>query len=618
MKQTIAEIVQKMETEYIRGSAQISEHVDHSLKDTIDRIEAYLNSKHISGETDSQGRLKPFFNIVVALANIWMRATDIDRKHIRLSARNSKNWLDSFFANVLLQDWMRREFFGQFLNEWGRVLSRYGSAIVKFVENSSGLHISVVPWNRSIVDAISFDPNPKIEILELTEGELRKRIDTHGYDADQVEALLSAKTARDTLGKQKKDNKSDYIKLYETHGYFQRSQITDDPNDDKIYEYQMHVISFVAGKKRGDEDLTFTVYKGVEKEDPYMLTHLIKEDGRTLSIGPVEYAFDAQWMVNHSLKAEKDYLDIASKLVFQTADANFVGRNVLTAVENGDVLVTLANMPITQVATATNNPVAWSNYAVAWRDVGREMTGVSEAMLGQAPKAGTAWRQLETQLTESYSLFELMTENKGNYLEQMLRERILPYLFKKYKNVKEVSAFLEKHDLTRLDRMYIKAEATRRTNKAILDNLEKQLTDETEEIITPEMQLQMQSEEETGLQETLGQLGNQRFVEPSDVDWQKQFKDVEWDIDIDITGEEYNPQEIFSTINTALKLILTPGFDQNAKAQALVGRVLDLTGAISAIEWGALPASAAPAQGGGSSGAEFTPPTNARNINAKA
>ena len=191
--ETTGELTRTLETDYIRGETHISKYVTHSLYETISRIEAYLNSKHISRETDSQGRPKPFFNIVVAAANIWFRATDIDRKHIKLFSKFRKGWINSFFANIILQDWMKRENLGQFLNEWGRTMSRYNSAWVKFVKNSGGLHISVVPWNRMIVDSVDAEAAPEIELLELSESQLRRRIKTHGYDKDQVDRLIQAK-----------------------------------------------------------------------------------------------------------------------------------------------------------------------------------------------------------------------------------------------------------------------------------------------------------------------------------------------------------------------------------------------------------------------------------------
>ena len=284
MQNTIHEKVRKQETNYISGTTQQSKYVNYSMIDTLDRIDAYHNSKHITGEKDSLGRDKPFFNIGIANTNVWYRATDIDRSWIKIRATKSKDWVDSFLATVHIQEWMRREDFGSFLNEWGRVLAKYGSAVPKFVENSSGLHISVVPWNRLIVDAVDFDADSQIEIIELSEAQLRERVKTHGYDQDGIDSLIEARKARETVGRMKKDNKNDYIKLYEVHGKLPLSYITGEENDEDTYVQQMQVISYVGEKKgRGKTEFQdFTIFKGKEEKSPYMITHLIKEDGRTL------------------------------------------------------------------------------------------------------------------------------------------------------------------------------------------------------------------------------------------------------------------------------------------------------------------------------------------------
>jgi hypothetical protein len=104
---------------------------------------------------------------------------------------------------------MKRAGFGVYLNEWGRTLSRYGSAVTKIVENSKGLHISVVPFNRIIFDAVDFDNNPKIEVLELNLPQLWQRVETHGYDPEAVKELEDALVSRESLEKERKDNKNE-------------------------------------------------------------------------------------------------------------------------------------------------------------------------------------------------------------------------------------------------------------------------------------------------------------------------------------------------------------------------------------------------------------------------
>jgi len=62
--ETIAQLVRRLEAEDRRGNTKISKYVTFNFRETLNTIDAYLNSKHISGDTDSQGREKPFFNIV--------------------------------------------------------------------------------------------------------------------------------------------------------------------------------------------------------------------------------------------------------------------------------------------------------------------------------------------------------------------------------------------------------------------------------------------------------------------------------------------------------------------------------------------------------------------------
>lgn len=589
---TIGEIVRKSEHEYVNGTTKISKYVDFSQYDTIQQIGAYLNSVHISGETDELGRDKPFYNISVAAANVWQRATDIDRSNIKIRATNASGWLDSFVATVLLREWMRRARFGVYLNDWGRTLARYGSAVTKVVRSEGQLHINKVSWDNLICDPVDFNANPKIEVIELTQAELRRRVTTNGYDSAKVDALIDSLTTRRTLDRQTKDTKSDYIRLYEVHGNLSKWLLTHEDSDIPRYVQQMHVISFVEKKtgSRKKEYEDFTLVQAEEPRDPYRITHLIEEDGRSLSIGAVEHLFQAQWMVNHSKKMVKDTLDIASLLLFQTAEGSMVGKNVLTDMVTGGILVKGKDDPngLTQINTAKPDIVGFENYASSWKMLGNEITGVSEAMLGAAPKSGTAWRTTEALLNESHSLFELMQENKGLALEDLLREEILPFIRETMlDNPDEISAILEQHEIHQIDSAWIKSKSLREAGRRqIVDKLLK------DEMPTQEAYDQDVNNTRNQLQDTLKNLGNKRFFKPSEVSektWKEQFKDLEWEVEVDITGEQRNIQEAMTTLDTALKVIVTPGFAENEQAKAVVGKILELSGSMSPVEYGAIP-----------------------------
>jgi len=558
-----------MEQDDISGNTTISKYVNFSLRETIEKIDAYLNSKHISGDTDSQGREKPFFNIVTGIVNIWYRATDIDRKNIRIRATKSTEVVKSFLATVHLQEWMRKTNFGAFLNEWGRSLVRYGSSVVKFVEKDGELYSEVIPWNRIIVDPVDFENNIKIEILELTPAQLRKR---EGYDQEQVKNLIETVTTRKTIDGQNKDNKSDYIKLYEVHGELPLSYITGKDEDDDTFVQQMHVISFVeSGENKGEYD-NFTLVSGREKKDPYMITHLVKEDGRSLAIGAVEHLFEAQWMMNHSVKAIKDQLDLASKLIFQTSDGSFVGQNALNAIETGDIMIHKINEPLTQVNNGSHDVSSLQSFGDMRMSLRQDITSTPDSLMGNNAPSGTAWRQVEALQQEAHSLFELFTENKGLDIERMLRERIIPHLETKMDTTEEVSATLGSYGIEEIESMYIKSEAIKRSNKKNADELFAQAENGT---LTQPMQLTNPDEQGMNVKQELQQMGGQRFFKPSDVPsytWKELFDGFEWDVEVDITGEESFSKDDLATLSTVFQTIADPA--KQAVLQTKPGKFL--------------------------------------------
>lgn len=576
---TIQELVRKMEQDYISGSPTTkSKYVTFDQYENINTIDAYFNSKHITGSTDSQGRDKPFFNIVIAAVNIWTRATDIDRKNIKIKANKSSNYLAAFFATLKLQDWMKRNNFGKFLNEWGRTLAKYGSAVVKFIEKDGELYKSVISWHSLICDSVDFDNNPKIEKLYFTPAQLRMN---GSYDQEVVEKLIDAVEKRQTLDKRDVDSKTDFITLYEIHGNLPLSLLTGKETDEKKYRQQMQVVSFVEGKEKGKYD-DFTLFKGKEAKDPYMITHLLEEDGRTQAVGAVEYLFEAQWMQNHTVKAIKDQLDLASKLIFQTADGNYVGRNALTDIENGNILVHAEHRPLTQIANTSHDISSLQNFASQWKVLAQELTSTPDAIMGKSAPSGTAWRQVEALQQEANSLFELMVENKGLHIEDMLTTYILPFFKKTLNNKDELAAILEDHQITQIDSIWIPHEVNERTNRKYVADVLNGATPLPEEIALEKDKNQQQ------ITTDISKLGNQRFFAPDKIGsktWAKIFKDLEWNVDVDITGENKDSQNVMATLTTVLQTIASnPMILQDPNARMVFNKIITETGALSPIE----------------------------------
>lgn len=575
--ETVHEIVRKAEQNYTSGPAKTGKYVDFDMYDTVETIFAYLNSKHTSGPTDALGREKPFYNIVQAAVNIWYRATDIDRKDIRFMPKRSGHVLVAFVANVLLQNWMDKTHYGQFLNRWGRTMAEYGGAITKHVEVDGELIPSVIPWNRFIPDTVQFDAIPRIEKFYLTPAQLRKH---PLYDQSVVNDLIDAVQSRETLDNEQKDNVSEFIELYEVTGELDSRLLQEKPDmglEDKDIKYrlQMHVIASV--EESAGEQKDFTLYKGKVSKDPYDLSFLVEEEGRTLPKGAVEHLLESQWMKNHSVKLIKDTLDIASKLIFQTADSNFVGRNVLSAIEVGDVLVHGKDMPLNRIANDKPDITALQNFGTMWETLGQTITATPDAMRGITPPASTPYSTTALITGQSNSLFELMTENKGLSIEKMVLRHFVPWMKKKLNSKEEIVAILDEAGIEEIDAIYIPAGAVRRFNARAKESI---INGEPVAPFDP-------STEEAALRRDLSAQGNKRFFKPDEIDsktWKDIFEDFDWNsLRVEVTNEQSDKQMVLQTLASLYTATLAV---DPIKANVILGKIMTETGVFSPMEIG--------------------------------
>ncbi len=570
---SVAEQVREMEAVDKSGFTTISKYVKLSPRENIDRTEAYYNSKHISGDKDAKGRKKPFANVVVPAANIWFRATDIDRNKIIIRPKKQKNAIEALLMTFSLQNWMEEENFGQFLNDWGLASAIHNSVVNKFIEQHNELSAQVISWNNLLFDAIDFKNNIKIEKLWFTPAQLKKKKE---YDQDMVDDLLDNLTSRKTIGDQQQDNKDNYILVYEVHGELPLSLLTDKESDEDTYVQQMHIITYQAKKSNSKEFDEYTLFSGREAKDPYYLSHLLKKDGQSYAGGAVMNLFEVQTMMNHLAKQIKDILDLGSKIVLQTSDPAFQGKNMTSNIDTGDVLKHEPHQPVTRL-DITPNIVASQSFMSFWQSLGDRLNGISEAMQGDNPPSGTAWRQTQALLQESHSLFELMTENKGLALIEMLKEYVLPFFKKQLNHSNEIPLMLDEAGIKQIDSLYIPNEVMRRLNRKKIDTvLSGQIYDPSTEATDA---VSAQAEIQQNLQ------GNQRFISPSDIDsktWKEVFKDVGDDVYIDVTGEA---KDVKGAMDTLTSLLESPAIQQDiGKQNMIINRILSLSGTISPLE----------------------------------
>jgi hypothetical protein len=240
------------------------------------------------------------------------------------------------------------------------------------------------------------------------------------------------------------------------------------------------------------------------------------------------------------------------------------------------------NQPLTQMNNSSHDISALQSFGSQWKALAQEITSTPDSLMGNTAPSGTAWRQVEALQQEAHSLFEIMVENKGFYIEEMMREYVLPHIEKQLDTTDEVAEVLTAEQIEVIDSQYIPNAAIKYANKVVKENLLQGRP------VTQEEQQALISGAEDELKGEFAKMGSQRFIKPSDIPsktWADIFEDFVWDCEVDVTGENKNYKDDLATLTTVFQTIAgNPMVLQDPSAKLLFNRILETTATVSPIE----------------------------------
>ena len=202
------------------GSVERVDGLVRNPKDIIRTVEFYTNSQYVSGNTDSLGREKPFYNICNFRVTTAKTATDLDVKDIKFEPDSLKFADEAMLINHELYKYLKESNFSLLLNEMGNTRPKYGGVLVKKTEAKGKLNIEVVDWTN-----VDFDPNDVlggaiIETFYLQPSELQQKASVW-YNVDEF------LTAHNKFNK----NKPAKLEIKEISGEFPLSMYPDNENN---------------------------------------------------------------------------------------------------------------------------------------------------------------------------------------------------------------------------------------------------------------------------------------------------------------------------------------------------------------------------------------------------
>ena len=431
-------------------------------KEIIKTIEFYTNSQFMSGNTDSLGREKPFYNICNFRVTTAKTATDLDVKDIKFEPDSLKFADEAMLINHELYKYLKEINFSKTLNDMGTTRPKYGGVLVKKTESKNTLNIEVVDWTN-----VDFDPNdvigsPLIETFYLQPSELQKKVGIW----ENIDEFI---TAHNKYHK----NKPVKLEVKEITGEFPMSMYPDAKETDTGYARMCFYIGYVNKKK-------FILYYELEKDNKYKYLPW-EAVGNGLGRGVVEDGFQAQVWTNDSIISMKNALDLSGKIVLYT-DSQKVSGNILTDVDSGHIFEIERGTSVAPINLSATALPQIQNMVELWKQQYNNVASTYDANTGESPTAGTPYSQTALLNQVANTPFEYRREEWGIFLNEILNDWILPFLKKRITKEHYLVSEFSNEDLDKID----EAIANDSVNSEIVKTLssDAEVTPETQQILT--------------------------------------------------------------------------------------------------------------------------------------
>lgn len=532
MEKNIYEQIKKEEKEFEETRIELVPGCFFNQKETIRKILLYYNSRFETGDKDSEGFKKHFYNVVEAPCHIASKAIDLDTKDIIVTASEPQWYYHAWLFAKDLRNWLKEKEFGKLLNDIVRFLPIFGSVVVKIVRGNPYL----VDLRHFIVEQDAESLDKANYIIEKHYWTLPEFLNME-WD-DEIKAKV--------FNEFKKQNKK-FITVYERYGWVPAEWV----NESGSFVRAKFIVA----------DLGDGIVLSSEKIDslPYKECHWEKIPGRWLGMGQVEKLFEIQVRINELVNLKAKGLYWSSLHIYQTRD-QAISRNSLLDAKNGDILY--VESEITPIVNEERNLVAFSQEEARWDRLRDERTFSYDVIRGERLPAGTPLgaAQLAAYMTGSY--FDQKRENIGLFLKSLLYDVLIPQMMEEASESDRIIRFAaDDEDIEKLDALI--------ANQLLHEKI---------------MSFIRQNGYLPSVQEVdfFKRVISQRLKERKEkyVRIPKGFyKDLKYKIDIVITGEQIDLQSKRVTLQTALNILASnPTILENPQTKKIFMELLNLSG----------------------------------------
>jgi hypothetical protein len=419
---------------YESGTITIADDIDFANKALVSQITHYILSKYTDGRPNNEdeiGRRRPFRNIGNAIVDLEWRAKNIDRASIQYDSTDG-DYGFALTVNKELQQWMKDNNFGKYIDDHQRKKTEYGSILVKKIEKDGKLELSICKWTYMAFNPRDLAGGTKIEKHQMSPMDLRKMSGV--WDGDQIELAVAAHKANRTTG-------SD-MEVWDVEGEFPCYFFDEEERDQTKTALYTVNIGIVNSKK-------FMFYSNTLTESRFKHFKRKEVEGRDFGVGVWEELFEPQIWTNDASIGQKNALDLGGKVVVKTnMDSDVPSASSLL---DGEIIKLEDGEYFDPVSLAPQAMPEFQNVIDAWFVNAQRDQSAFSSMTGEGSKADTPFAAQALQASQAGSIFNKRRDQDGYDLNEILVDWVMPHIVKKIKKAHKLTASYSPRELEWID-----------------------------------------------------------------------------------------------------------------------------------------------------------------------
>lgn len=533
----------------------VSDDVTFSMRGEIDSNRKNYYGVYENSVDDDTGLDKLWIPLTEWTIETIVKNIDLDTKDVTIKNPPGKDARIAQLVRLVTLHFLKIIGFGEFLNEFTRSLTIDGTGIAKAVR----------VWSKEYKRNL-----PRLSIVDP----LNLVIDPSAHSLHDVPILQKASMTKDEVARMPWDNK-EFIQystgsvptanIYERWGLIPKSLVTKDKADEETW-LPGTIIASAQPKESTDNVSSSTG----QLADQIKIIHKIKLDkgafkpfeecwykrvpNRWHGRPPAEMIKGLQTWLNTVVNIRRD--ELMNKLTGKFKYRKGVGitRQMLESIKSGGA-IPVDNME--DIQTLVEGDVKASAYQEP-----AEIIGMAERVTGThdvetiAPSLPATTAVLKDR--GSRSAFALTQENIGLFLKRFLKRHVIPLIIDSLKQGEILRITGEAEDLLMIDDIML----TNAYHNEVLNRIV-----ETGRVPTDEEAEMFK----TAFRGRLNKLGKDR-----DIQILKEFFDVDYDVDIEITDEKFDKAVMARNLIDLIQAQL-PGMDGEALGRE-VAEIMGLSG----------------------------------------